>query len=134
VFCVSVLNYERVWRTGDAQFLQKLNGAIIRFRRRPAAFIPSLLDALAFDSVKLQKLVIKLDPVIPTHSAQAHRDVIRTILERAIWKGFCRVHVPVGVWRRGGTFEVDRHPYSQGSLGGFELAGCSWGGFFEIGG
>ncbi len=109
----------------DGQFLQELNGAIIRFRRRPTAFLPSLLDALALDSVKLQKLVIKLDPVIPVHSAQAHRDVIRAIFEGTIWKGFCGVHVPIGVWRRGGTFEGDGRPYSQGSLRGFELAGCS---------
>lgn len=97
---------------GDEQFLQKLNGAIIRLWRRAAAFLPSLLDALALDRVKFQKLVIKLDPVVPVHSAQAHCDMIRAILEGAIRKGFRAVHVPVRVWRRGGAFEIDGRPYS----------------------
>lgn len=86
--------------------------------------------------MELQILVIQLDPLVPLHRAQAHRDMVRSVSEWAVgdWLGF--VHVEVRVRGGGGAREGDGRPCSLGAWGGFE--GSWWfvgdGGFFEVGG
>ena len=69
---------------GNVQFLQKLNSAVVGFRRCPTAFLAAFCDALRLQGVELRELIVKLNPVIPMHRAQAHSYVVGTILDWSI--------------------------------------------------
>ena len=51
------------------QFFEELDGAVVGFRRRLVAFLPSLGDAARLVGVEFGELVVQLDPFVPFHGS-----------------------------------------------------------------
>ncbi len=81
-------------RRAGIQFLQELNGTIIRFRCGPTALFSSVCDSALLVLVVTQILIIKFNPLIPLHRSETHRNVVGSMSERPIRKGFGSMYIP----------------------------------------
>lgn len=93
------------------QFFKEFDGAVHGFRCSAAAFFAAFFDSESFIRVEFQVLVVKLDPFIPMHRSQAHRDMIWAMPERPVRQRLGPVYIPI--WVRGGlrASEGDRSPF-----------------------
>lgn len=107
------------------ELLEELDRAVKGFGGGAAALAASFGDAAGLVGVEAEELLVKLDPLVPLHSAKAHGDVIGTVTKGAVRNGLCGVDIPVGVRRCRRTFKFHGGPYPRGPLRGFGRATAS---------